>query len=353
MMKKNMLLIAALGMSGAAFAQSNVTLFGVADATLARGTGSVSDKTALSRGGLSSNRLGFRGTEDLGGGLSAQFWLEMGFNLDDGEGQQTNSNNQASGTGAAVAGRQGFTFARRSTVSLASTQWGEIRLGRDFVPQYWNILGGDPFGEVGVGSTINFTNIITGPASTRASNQIQYFTPNTLGGFAVNYGHYLGENNSGAATSKDGTGDGIRVTYTSSVISGGIATSRTKYAAGDVRQSNVNVNGMVGPVKLMATLVRDRSGALHAKGGELGASMPVGPQEFKAGYSWYKLDSAGNPEGKKFALGYVYNLSKRTAVYTTVARVKNSGGAAFALNGAVTGANQSSSGLDLGLRHSF
>jgi predicted porin len=352
-MKKNLLMLAVLGMSGAAFAQSSVTLFGVADATLARGTGSISSKTALSRGGLSSNRIGFRGVEDLGGGLSAQFWLEMGYNLDDGEGQQTNSNNQASGTGAAVAGRQGFTFARRSTVSLASTQWGEIRLGRDFVPQYWNILAADPFGEVGVGSTINFTNIITGPASTRASNQIQYFTPATLGGFAVNYGHYFGENISGTATSKDGTGDGLRIYYTGSVISGGIATSRTKYAAGDVRQSNVNISGMAGPVKLMATLVRDRSGALQAKGGELGASMPVGPQEFKAGYSWYKLNSAGSPEGKKFAIGYVYNLSKRTALYTTLARVKNSGGAAYALNGAVTAANQSSSGLDLGIRHSF
>jgi predicted porin len=62
---------------------------------------------------------------------------------------------------------------------------------------------------------------------------------------------------------------------------------------------------------------------------------------------------AGDPRTTKVALGYVHNLSKRTAVYTTWARVKNSGGANAALNGAVTPANASSTGIDLGMRHSF
>ena len=53
------------------------------------------------------------------------------------------------------------------------------------------------------------------------------------------------------------------------------------------------------------------------------------------------------------AIGYVHNLSKRTAVYGTYARVKNSGGSTVSLNGATTAANQSSSGIDIGLRHSF
>lgn len=352
-MKKNLMLLAVLGMSGAAFAQSSVTMFGLADINIARGTGSISSKTALGRGGMAADRIGFRGSEDLGGGLSAQFWLEAGMNMDDGEGLPTNSNNQPSGAGAAVAGRQGLTFARRSTLSMVSNQWGELRLGRDFAPQFTNLVWGDPFVEAGLGSTINYTNIITGVTSTRASNMVQYFTPSTLGGFGANLAHYFGENSSGAATSKDGTGDAARLYYTGNVIGGGIATARTKYAAGDVRQSNLNINGMVGPVKLMATLARDRNGALHARGVELGALMSTGPHDFKAGYSTYKLDSAGNPEGRKLALGYVYNLSKRTAVYMTLARVHNSGGAAFALNGAVTGANQSSSGTETGVRHSF
>jgi len=149
--------MALLGAAAAASAQSSVTLFGVVDATLAFGRGSVAHRTQMLRGGYNSNRLGFRGVEDLGGGLSAQFWLETGFNVDDGSGQATNTNNQASSSAPAPSG--GLTFNRRSTVSIAV-------------------------------------------ANTRASNQISYFTPNTLGGFFVHAAHYLGENASGAATSK-------------------------------------------------------------------------------------------------------------------------------------------------------
>ena len=70
-------------------------------------------------------------------------------------------------------------------------------------------------------------------------------------------------------------------------------------------------------------------------------------------YSRYKVDVAGDPTSKKLALGYVHNLSKRTALYVTVARVTNNGGAAQALNGSVTAANGNSTGYDLGIRHSF
>lgn len=62
---------------------------------------------------------------------------------------------------------------------------------------------------------------------------------------------------------------------------------------------------------------------------------------------------AGDPTSKKLALGYVHNLSKRTALYATYARVTNSGGAAASLNGSVTAANASSTGYDFGVRHAF
>lgn len=117
-MKKSLLLLSAMGLAGAACAQSSVTLFGIVDATIAHGSGSIAKRTQLSNGGYNSNRLGFRGVEDLGGGLSAHFWLEAALAVDDGQGGATNSNNQASGTGAATAGRQGLTFSRRSTVGI-------------------------------------------------------------------------------------------------------------------------------------------------------------------------------------------------------------------------------------------
>src|SRR5690606_31040405 len=137
----------------------------VVDAAIQHGTGSIADRTQLVEGSYASSRLGFRGTEDLGGGLSASFWLEAALDTDDGEGQATNSNNQASGTGAAVAGRQGLTFNRRSTVSL-SGGFGEVRLGRDYVPQFWNLSVFDPFGTRGVGTNQMLGSIITGAAST-------------------------------------------------------------------------------------------------------------------------------------------------------------------------------------------
>jgi len=85
----------------------------------------------------------------------------------------------------------------------------------------------------------------------------------------------------------------------------------------------------------------------------IGALVPVGAGQVRVAYSTYKTDAAGTPKSKKWALGYVHNLSKRTALYTTFARVTNSGGAAQALNGAVTAANARSTGYDFGIKHSF
>ena len=128
-MKKFLLgLIALLG-SDLSLAQSSVTLFGVADTavetTKADGTGSI---TRVVSGANIPSRLGFKGSEDLGGGLSAAFWLEAGFFIDTGAGQLTNLNNTPSGS----AGGSGLTFNRRSTVSLLG-RFGEVRMGRDVV----------------------------------------------------------------------------------------------------------------------------------------------------------------------------------------------------------------------------
>jgi predicted porin len=350
-MKKSMIALAVLASAaGAASAQSSVTLFGIVDATLQMGRGNgpgSSDRVQLASGGYNTSRLGFRGTEDLGGGMSASFWLEAGLNADNGTGQGTNTNNQASGAAG------GFAFGRRSTVSLAGG-WGELRLGRDIVPQLWNLTVFDPFGSVGVGVGQNYASIITGATSTRASNSIGYFLPGNLGGFYGQFQYYLGENaQNGAATEDDGTGMGLRVGFANGPFNVAFATSRTEYAAGDVRQSNIGGQWDFGIAKAMAQYSRDENGTIDGKGWLLGGLFPVGAGEIRASYSRYETDAAGNPESKKLALGYVHNLSKRTALYTTYARVKNSGGAAYALGGAVTAPNNSSSGFDLGIRHAF
>jgi predicted porin len=355
-MKKSLIALAVLASAGVASAQSSVTLFGIVDATISHGRGSVSDKTQLTNSGYNSSRLGFRGTEDLGGGMSASFWLEAGMSNDDGQGAATNSNNQASGVGAAVAGRQGLTFNRRSTVSLAGG-WGELRLGRDYTPQFWNLTVFDPFGTNGVGTTQTLNSIITGATSVRASNSIGYFLPGNLGGFYGQAQYYLGENlRNGAATEKDGTGAGFRLGWANGPFNVALALSRTDNATGKIQQNNIGGQWDFGIAKVMGHYAWDKAAGVKAKGWLIGGLFPVGAGEIRAAYSRYRAKVGAEPETSKLALGYVHNLSKRTAVYTTFAWARNKNGAAQSLNGSAFGAgvvNQNSSGWDLGIRHSF
>lgn len=185
-MKKLMLVTAAAIASGA-HAQSSVTLFGVIDAAVqsARADG-VGHVTRLVNSSNTSSRLGVRGIEDLGGGLSASFWLEAAVNNDNGTGAATNTNNQAPAGGIPAAGSQGLTFNRRSTVSFAG-RFGEIRLGRDYVPSFLSLPIFDPFGTNGVANSLPMTAVLgltTGPqTAVRASNSIGYILPRELGGF--------------------------------------------------------------------------------------------------------------------------------------------------------------------------
>lgn len=359
-MKKLIISAVLLAASGLAAAQSSVTLFGIVDATLQRGSGSTASRMQLGSGGNSTSRIGFRGTEDLGGGMSASFWLEGALSVDSGEGGPTNSNNQASGAGAAVAGRQGILFGRRSTVSLAGG-WGEVRLGRDYSVQYYNRFEFDPFGNNGVGASQTNAGSLGGPVSSRVSNAVMYFLPANLGGFYGEGQYYLGENASNAgATKSDGNGGGVRLGYRAGALNVAIAHARTKYAAtattGDVASTNIGGRYEWGDFAGMAGYYRDKVNAttgLTGRGPQVGGIFRVGAGEIKAEWSAYKTSAAGSPQSRKISLGYVHNLSKRTALYATYARVRNSGGAATALNGAITAANQSSSGFDLGVRHSF
>jgi predicted porin len=356
-MKKSLIALAVLASAGVASAQSSVTLFGIVDATLQHVSNSGgASVTRLHNSGYNSSRLGFRGTEDLGGGMSASFWLEAGVNNDDGSGARTNINNQASGSVAAGNGQQGLTFNRRSTVSLGGG-WGELRLGRDYSPQFWNLTVFDPFGTNGVGTNQMLNSSVGGPVNVRASNSIGYFLPGNLGGFYGQLQHYRGENASNATNSKDGTGTGLRIGYANGPVNAALSYSTTKYATGDIKSTNLGGQWDFGVAKLMGQIGRDRvSGSQTGKGGLIGALVPVGPGEIRLAYSTYKTDLAGTPKSNKWALGYVHNLSKRTAVYATYARVKNSGGAAQSVFPGAAGnpsAGSSSSGYDFGIRHSF
>jgi predicted porin len=359
-MKKSLIALAVMAAAGAASAQSSVTLFGIVDLAVrnVRGDGN-GHVTSLSRDGYNSSRLGFRGTEDLGGGMAASFWLEAGVNNDDGSMGTTVQN---SGTGAALGGG-GLTFNRRSTVSL-SGGWGELRIGRDYTPSFWNLTVFDPFGTNGSGTTATLQGGATGVNTVRASNSIGYFAPANLGGFygQLQYAENELPNNTGAAIDS-GRYFGGRVGFASGPFNVAFAIGRTDVpevaGADDILAMNLGGQWDFGMAKLMGQLVWDSNiaGASNAdgRGFLIGGLVPVGAGEIRLSYSQYRFDVLGaEPKVKKMAIGYVHNLSKRTAVYTTLAHLKNSGGAAQSVNGSAVGAvNDSSTAVDLGIRHSF
>lgn len=370
-MKKSLVALAVLAAAGAASAQSSVTLFGVVDAAVSVGRGSIADRTQLVSGAYNSSRLGFRGVEDLGGGMSASFWLETGFNADSGTGVSTSTNNQAAGTVAAPAGTsQGLVFSRRSTISL-SGPWGETRLGRDYTPQFWNLSTFDPFGSVGVGASLALTNAYGanplaagGPYArgggvvglgVRASNSIGYFLPRNLGGLYGQAQLFMGENlENGALTEDDGNGASIRVGFASGPFDVAVAYQRAHFRAGDVESANIGGSWNFGPAKLLANFNRDDTPTETYDSFTVGTLIPLGVGEIRASYSQLTSEiGTTEPKARKLALGYVHNLSKRTALYTTLARVRNTAGQSISLGGSTTAANTTSTGFDLGVRHSF
>ena len=360
-MKKSMLALAALtAFAGAASAQSSVTIWGIIDATYAIGNGSLTDKTQLTNSGFNSSRLGFRGVEDMGGGNRAGFWLEAGVNNDNGSFGTTSTNNQATG----ASGGGGMTFNRRSTVSWGGN-WGELRLGRDYTPHFWNHTVYDPFGTNGVGTSQLLNSSLGGTTTVRASNSIAYiygqaFNGNSLGpgkGLHAFAQMYRGENNSGAATSNGGNGFSFRLGYDAGPLSLAFANGSTKFATGKITSSNLGGSYNLGVAKVSALWTSDKvSGGKKGSGTLFGANVPMGTNEIRVAFSRYETETAaGVTDGKasKTSLGYVANLSKRTALYATYARVSNSGISAQALNGSTTAAGGSSTGMDFGVRHAF
>ncbi|CAN7626003.1 porin [Variovorax sp. LjRoot175] len=416
-MKKSLVALAALAVAGVASAQSSVTLFGVVDAAIS-GYSNKSEnvgfptlanpfyvdsikasRTALTNSGYNSSRIGFRGTEDLGGGLAASFWLEAPISNDDGQ------------TGIS-------TFRRRSTVSL-SGGFGEVRLGRDYTPTFWNDTVFDPFGTNGVGTNLvstandafNAFPGFTAPSVpgvpnvggnnyVRASNTIGYFLPPNLGGFygQVQYGfHEQNKFDPGTVTptalnnSRTGRYVGGRVGYANGPLD--VATSYGSSTIGDnfyvgttttVKTWNLGASYDFGVVKLFGEYSRAKNeidvdtpfvtgtigNDIDLKGYLIGVTVPVGAGLIRAAYSAVKYDlnvpfsALEDPKANKFAIGYVHNLSKRTALYATVARIRNKDGAALTLGGPsfVTTTTllpgqaflpKTSTGYDVGIRHAF
>jgi predicted porin len=396
-MKKSLVALAALAVAGVASAQSSVTLFGVVDASISSYSNTSRDlngatflnpfylnqgsvkvsRRELANSGYNSSRLGFRGTEDLGGGLAASFWLEAPITNDDGA------------TGVS-------TFNRRSTVSL-SGGFGEVRLGRDYTPTFWNNTVFDPFGTNGVGTNLIQTAVGDFGHPTRASNTIGYFLPPNLGGFygQIQYGfHEKTKYSPGLATpnvannSRAGRNLAGRFGYANGpldvAVAYGSSTIGDQFYVGTttkINTLNLGASYDFGPVKLFGEVSRSKNKIdwevepflggrpdIDLTGYLIGVTVPVGAGLIRASYSHVKYDAnapqvlfapdVADPKANKLALGYVHNLSKRTALYATIARVSNKNGAALTVGGPAFISNavftpKTSTGYDFGIRHAF
>lgn len=422
-MKKSLVSLAALAAVGAASAQSSITLFGVVDAgvsyyqTTSRYQnylpGSVpqpdikQSQTALSNSGNASSRLGFRGQEDLGGGYAAAFWLESTLWNDVG-----------------TLGPSGVFFDRRSTVSLLGP-FGEVRLGRDYTPTFWDDAVFDPFGVVGVGTSL-IAQMLGGalPALTlnrgyyaRKANSVGYFLPGNLGGFYGQAMYAFDENVNSELIQNDPTAvniartgryAGARVGYTNGpfdvAMSYGSSTLADNFHFGSTTNANTANLGAsydFGSVKFYSEYSRvdvktDFANIatfpftpgltpppdVNTRNFLLGLSVPFGASQIKMSYAQVKGEffnfapygsvpmNTPEPKADKFAIGYVYNLSKRTALYATFAVTNNENGAAIGVvnvagaavaPGYVNVVNSNAPGYradrgygyDFGIRHAF
>ena len=392
-MKKSLLALAVLGaFSSAAFAQSSVQLYGIIDLGVAHysnGSGSVSK---LGTGIQSGSRIGLKGTEDLGGGLSAFFDAETGFCANGGNGTANTSNVGPYCTGGP--GGQGF-MGRQAFAGLKGN-FGAVSFGRQYTLTFLDQANIDPFGY---GLTGTISNIGTIGAPPRASQSMIYQSPN-FDGFNVAgmyvFGDGLGSTtfgqtqSTGAYNLHAGYNNGPimvgldylkvnNVPYTSAAAIAALPALPTPAQlasanAVGVGQKHIMLVGSYdfGVAKLAGMYAQNQLTNGNGLNGDkldvwmLGATVPVGPGALLASYTVEQDKTTAGKGAKQYAIGYTYSLSKRTNLYTSYAHISNDTGAAFTVQDA-TGNNDafvpalgspnstgfSSSGFALGIRHQF
>lgn len=343
-MKKTLIALAAVAATGAAFAQSSVTLYGVADVavgkvndtagatavTLSNGqpTTTAAQLANSGRLGLGSDkfqaiaanvlnngnsRFGLRGTEDLGGGLKAGFNFEGGINIANGAGNTSG----------------GELFSRAANISLMGG-FGEIRAGRSLTTSYYSIASWELTGAANYSVVAN--QFSYAGAGSRDSALVMYNSP-SFGGFKVSASTVLKGNNvyNNVANPAGAAKYDLAATYAAGPITASLAYNKV-----DGTEKNVVIGGKYDfGTFAVAGSYQDPAGA--KKGFTIGASAPMGPVTLTADIA-RATDTAN--KNTDFLLEAKYALSKRTFVYGVYMR-----------DGAVTG--KSVNGYAVGVRHNF
>lgn len=348
-MKKSILALALIGaFSGAAFAQSSVTVYGVVDMGVQRDDNGVTPngtKYSLDSGLQSGSRLGFKGTEDLGSGLKANFVLEMGLKTD---------------TGAS----DGTTFGRQAFVGL-SGDFGAFNLGRQKSLTYVASETIDPF-AVGLAGNMNrlFSTV------TRVDNAAIYSTPN-MSGFSASALYAFGETAGNPSALSVGS---LSATYSAGPVFASIVYEKAKDANDPaITIANTGEKTLIGGTYDFG-MAKAHAAYELLKGGQggsvvaetkknvwmIGTTVPVGAGSIIADYSRITDNVKSDANATQFALGYTYNLSKRTNLYTSYSQTKNDTKASYNVmtadaKGALTVTNNGNTDklFNVGIRHAF
>ena len=343
-MKKTLLALAAIAASSAAFAQSSVTLYGVVDASLesVKGDDTV---TRVSSDNLASSRLGFKGTEDLGNGLKANFVLESNMKMD---------------TGANGGGSTRF-FDRAAWVGVAGG-FGELRLGRQdtsigLLAGNSSILGAQGYDDLKIAKTFS------GDGYRRTDNAITYILPKFVDGLSAQVQYSTAAGSSGTVgtenNDKIGSHYGLNVQYAASGFSAGLGYIQAK------NSNTVDDTGLLaylgydfGVAKLSGYFEQDKRDGMAEKLQVLGArvDVPFG-KDFKLQSSVAQVKDQEMTANNEYdatiiALKGVYALSKRTSVYALFTNVKNDDQVKLNVGQSVAD-GKTARGFAIGLSHKF
>ncbi|MGK5047543.1 porin [Janthinobacterium sp. GB4P2] len=321
--------------AGSASAQSSVTVYGLLDAGLTSEHGGADGSvTKLATGVQSGSRIGFKGTEDLGNNLKANFLLENGLDVDTG------------------ANRQGALFGRKAYVGL-SGGYGAVNLGLQHNPLFTALDNIDPFETGMTGASINLMSV----ASLRTKNSIMYETPKVNGlSAAVMVG--LGEK-------PDSNTLGRTIDFSIDYANGPLVLTLAHDNRKDTPLNTAKVTLLggtydFGPAKLHAAYETDKDDAgTDFRDYMLGVSAPVGAAGSVMA-SYIRKDDRTNTRrgGRQLAIGYTYALSKRTNLYTSYGRINNDGAGTNFVGDASSGGSvplpgHNSSAFTAGMRLKF
>lgn len=323
---KALLAIATL-VASSAYAQSTVTLYGVIDTGFVYENGGPKGSSVKLESGVSSgSRIGFKGSEDLGGGMSAIFTLEAGLLVDTGGLDQN-----------------GLLFGRQSFVGL-SGGFGSVTMGRQYTPIYNALIAVDPFANNYGGAAGQLMS--AEKAGTRSNNTAMYSSPQWNGvstQLAYGFGEVPGSNTAnrqvGAGIAYENGGLTLKGAY--SQIQNTTATDSTKSS---LLMAKYDWGFLVGSVGYG---INKGTGATDSRDYIVGLSVPLGPHTLMGTVIRKDDRSASNfYDVNQFALAYTYALSKRTNLYVAGSKLSNT---RFTASKFGTGDRE----LDIGIKHTF